>query len=64
MKLDGIIRMCSYETYNKVRIVKNLSDTFPVQYGMKKGDALSPLLFNFASDYAIRRSKNLRMECN
>ena len=33
----------------------NLSDMFPVRNGLKQGDALSPLLFNFALEYAIRR---------
>jgi len=28
---------------------------FPIRNGLKKGDALSPLLFNFALEYAIRR---------
>jgi hypothetical protein len=28
---------------------------FPIRNGLKQGDALSPLLFNFASEYAIRR---------
>jgi hypothetical protein len=32
-----------------------LSDIFPVQNGLKQGDALSPLLFNFALEYAIRK---------
>jgi hypothetical protein len=37
------------ETYYKIRIGKNKSDAFTIQNGMKQGDALSPLLFNFAS---------------
>jgi len=28
---------------------------FPIRNGLKQGEALSPLLFNFALDYAIRR---------
>jgi len=27
---------------------------FPIRNGLKQGDALSPLLFNFALEYAIR----------
>jgi hypothetical protein len=47
--------MCLNETYSKVRIGKHLSDRFPIQNGLKQGDALSPLLFNFALEYAIRK---------
>ena len=43
------------ETYSRVRVGKNLSDMFPIRNGLKQGDALSPLLFNFAVEYAIRR---------
>ncbi|KAJ4427968.1 hypothetical protein ANN_23981 [Periplaneta americana] len=32
-----------------------LSDAFPIHCGLKQGDALSPLLFNFALEYAIRK---------
>jgi hypothetical protein len=32
-----------------------LSDTFPIQNGLKQGAALLPLLFNFALEYAIRK---------
>jgi hypothetical protein len=28
---------------------------FPIQNGLKQGDALSPLLFNFALEYAIMK---------
>jgi hypothetical protein len=47
--------MCLNETYSKVRIGKLLSDKFPIQNGLKQGDALSPLLFNFALEYAIKK---------
>jgi hypothetical protein len=47
--------MCLNETCSKVHISKHLSDTFPVQNGLKQGDALSPLLFNYALKYAIRK---------
>jgi hypothetical protein len=47
--------MCLNETYSKVCIGKLLSDKFPIQNGLKQGDALSPLLFNFAIEHAIRK---------
>jgi hypothetical protein len=41
-----LIKMCLNETFSKVHIGKLLSDKFPIQNGLKQGDALSPLLFN------------------
>jgi hypothetical protein len=46
--------MCLNETCSKVSIGKLLSDKFPIQNVLKQGDALLPLLFNFALYYAIR----------
>ena len=43
------------ETYSRVRVGKNFSDNFPIRNGLKQGDALSPLLFKFAFECAIRR---------
>ena len=36
---------------------ENLSDTFPIQSGLKEGDATLPLPFNFALEYATRKVK-------
>jgi hypothetical protein len=47
--------MCLTETYSRVRVGKNLSEMFPIRNGLKQRDALSPLLFNFALEYAIKR---------
>jgi hypothetical protein len=47
-KLVRLIKMCLNETYSKVHIGKHLFDTFPIQNGLKQGDALLPLLFNFS----------------
>jgi hypothetical protein len=32
-----------------------LSESFPIQNGLKQGDALLPLIFNFALEYVIRK---------
>ena len=54
MELIRLIKMCLNEAYSTVRVDKNLSDMFRIRNGMKQGDALSSLLFNFALEYAIR----------
>jgi len=43
------------ETYSRFRVGKNVSGRYPIRNGLKQGDALSPLLFNFSLEYAIRR---------
>ena len=55
MKLVRLIKMCLPETYSRIWVGKNLSIMFPTRNGLNQGDALSPLLFNFALDYIIRR---------
>jgi len=43
-----LIKMTLIETYSRVRVGKNVSDSFPIRNGLKQGDALSSMLFNFA----------------
>jgi hypothetical protein len=41
MKLVRLIKMCLNETYSTIHVGKRLSDIFPIQNGLKQGDALS-----------------------
>ena len=54
-KLVRFIKMSLTETYRRVRVGKNVSDKLPSRNGLKQGDALTTMLFNFALEYAIRR---------
>jgi hypothetical protein len=54
-KLVRLISMCWNETYSRFWVGKHLTDMFPIKNGLKHGEVLSPLLFNFALVYAIRR---------
>ena len=54
-KLVSLIKMSLTKTYSSVRVGKNEYNRFPITNDLKHGSALSPLLFNFALDYAIRR---------
>jgi hypothetical protein len=48
MKQVILIKMCLTETYSRVQVGKNLYDMFSITNGLKQGDALLPLFFNFA----------------
>jgi hypothetical protein len=54
MKLVRVIKMCLNEIYSKVHVGKK-NYAFPIQESLKWEDALSPLLLNFSSEYAIRK---------
>jgi hypothetical protein len=47
--IEYILTVCRFISF----IVNNC----PIQNGLKQGDALSPLLFNFALEYAIRKNQ-------
>jgi len=47
-KRVSLIKMSLTETCSRVWVGKNVSDRFPIRNGLKQGDALSPMLFNFA----------------
>jgi hypothetical protein len=36
-------------------LYRQKSEKFPIENGLKQGDALSPLFFNFPWEYAIRK---------
>jgi hypothetical protein len=55
IKLIRLVIVCLAETYSRVRVGKNLSDMFSIRNGLRQGDVLSTLLFNFALEYVIRR---------
>jgi hypothetical protein len=54
MKLVRLIKMFLNETYSKDHVGNHLSGSSPIQNGLKQGDVLSSLLFNFALKYAVR----------
>jgi hypothetical protein len=53
MKLVRLIEMCLIEAYSIAHTSKHLPDSFPLQGGLKQGDALMLLLFDFALEYII-----------
>ena len=58
MELVRIIKMCLNENYSRVRVDENLFDMCRFNKGVKQGDALSPLLFNFDFEHIMRVQVN------
>jgi hypothetical protein len=55
MKLASPTKVCLNKTHSTVRVGNRLSDRFPNKNSLKQKDTLSPLLFNFALQHAIRK---------
>ena len=62
MELVRQIKVCRNESYNTFLAGKHLSTMFHNKNDLKKGHSLSPLLFNFAVEYASRRVR-INQEC-
>jgi hypothetical protein len=60
-KFIRIFKICLSETYIRVGIGKHSSDSFPTQNGQKQGNALSPLLFIYALECAVRKVRGNQM---
>jgi hypothetical protein len=55
MKLVRLIKTCLNEMYSRVHRGKHLSANLRILNDLKQGDALAPLLVNFALECAIRK---------
>lgn len=55
-KLINLIKVTMNEVLCKIKIQKDLSDSFRTRIGLKKGDALAPMLFNLTCERAIRKA--------
>ena len=53
--VGSLFKLYFWEIFNVPRSIDRvgrfLSDAFPIHCGLKQGDALSPLLFNFALEH-------------
>jgi hypothetical protein len=49
------MKMYLNKSFSEFRVGKHVPDTFPIQNGLQDGDALLPLILNFALEYAIRK---------
>lgn len=61
-KLINLIKICMTNTNNQVRTPLGMTEKFETKSGVKQGDGLSPIIFNLALQYALK--KIVRQEAN
>ncbi|CAG4982594.1 unnamed protein product [Colias eurytheme] len=54
-KLVRMVKVATETSKMKVKVCRGFTDVFEVTTGLKQGDALSPILFNLALEYLIRK---------
>lgn len=57
-KLIRLIKECMENSKCKIKIGTFISDSFEVQSGVRQGDGLSPILFNFVLEKALQKLRN------
>lgn len=54
-KLVRLVKVCVQNSKFKVKFNSVMSEVFPIETGLRQGDALSPILFNIAMQSVIRK---------
>lgn len=57
-KLIQLIKECMNNSKCKIKVGTVISDSFEVQSGVRQGDGLSPILFNFVLEKALQKLRN------
>lgn len=59
-KLIRLSKLCINKSKSKVRVDGETNDIFSINYGVKQGDGISPILFNLPVEEAMQKTKNYR----
>jgi hypothetical protein len=61
-KIGRLVKRGLHGTESKVRIGNYLSSNFHIENGLKPGNALSQLLYNFVLEYAIWKVQETNLD--
>lgn len=50
-----LVKVCVQKSKRKVKFNSGISEDFSIETGQKQGDALSPILFNYALESVVRK---------